>query len=472
MLDIEKIKKEYEEHGADFLNFQKEVFVFLEKIKAERESVIDILEVTDRPDHGIKSIDSISSNIKNGKYEKANNIFDIKDIAGVRITCHCESDRLMLYNILRGELRKEFANVDDEEKSGPYYANHFNVTRGSENSKVPSPVYCEIQVRTVTGNAWAVQDHKYVYKDADKEGDSAVVTKAIANVMNALEQLWDFLKEKNGSKDIEIKVSDVGKVNELVEAEKNKVEAKIISDLGINEKQDDETWMNTSEGEAIDKFKSTKYKAFMEIRSLIVDGDYNYSEDQLVEAADGAQIKTFGWPIGIMRRGHPEFGPKPKNGGIVLNLFGEEPKYFDYWAIRKNSAFYLLKSIFEDERSENTIYFNTRIVRITETLLYLSKLYSALGVNNNDKINITITHGGLKGRILSAVGNRRIFERTPSEEDVVSTTIETTISDINTNLVDNVVLFTEPLFVKFDFFKIGRDVLEDIVNRFLKGEVS
>lgn len=467
-MDIEQLKKDYNISRDHFLSFQEEVLLFLSKIKLQRESVVDILEVTSRPENDIKKIESIIKNITvKNKYEGRKSLFEIKDIAGVRITCHCESDRSRLFDILEGELKQTFGEVEMNPKNGPYYAHHFNVSKEIVIDGIKRKIYCEIQVRTVMGNAWAVQDHKYVFKNKNKEGEPVIVTKAIADVINGLEGLWDMLKERNKTEgDYNIKKEKAPSYKKFESL------AKQVRKIVDEAKKDKETWLFDMQKEAFLRFNKTKHSTFMEIKLLLIDHKIPFSNKNLLDAANKSQIHTFGWPIGVMSIGHEQYGPKPKDGGIVMSPDTDKDDYFDFWALRQDGTFYLLKSLFEEKRASDKIFFNTRIVRITEALLYAVNLYKNLDISQDTKLRISIAHKGLKGKILSAVGNRFLHENRPAEENEVQTTVETSISDIENSLVDNVELFTKPLFEKFDFFELDRKVLEDIITRFKKGEVS
>jgi len=50
---------------------------------------------------------------------------------------------------------------------------------------------------------------------------------------------------------------------------------------------------------------------------------------------------------------------------------------YDYWTLRGERLFLLLRSLFEDERTTNTIFFDTQINWVTEALLYCKRLYTA-----------------------------------------------------------------------------------------------
>ncbi|MCY4233915.1 MAG: hypothetical protein OXE59_09295 [Bacteroidetes bacterium] len=61
----------------------------------------------------------------------------------------------------------------------------------------------------------------------------------------------------------------------------------------------------------------------------------------------------------------------------------------------RNCDFYTRKSIFEDKRNPNAIFYNTRIVHNTELLLYALRLYERLGVDPTSTFVIKLSYGGL-----------------------------------------------------------------------------
>lgn len=235
----------------------------------------------------------------------------------------------------------------------------------------------------------------------------------------------------------------------------------------------DDEWISKHREAALSGLKKSGKSGFMEIRMTIPDSKLNIAQGELLRVADQAQMHTFGWPLGVVI-GKEEYRPKPKTDGIVAEINIEDGigSSFDYWTIRRDGTFYLLKSLFEDRRKPDHIFFDTRIVRITETLLYSARLYSGFNVLPDSSILIGIRHGGLKGRILSASGNRFPDLLRKSDENEVYTEIETTFEKIESDLVDLVQRFTQPLFVMFNFFELDRKVLEEIVNDFVAGKVT
>jgi hypothetical protein len=209
----------------------------------------------------------------------------------------------------------------------------------------------------------------------------------------------------------------------------------------------------------------------------LLDQKLSASQAELMQVADMAQIHTFGWPIGVVLHNRDEFRPKPKADGIVAEINAEDrstvgARKYDYWTIRKDGSFYLLKSLFEDTRDPNSIFFNTRIVRITEALLYAVRLYTGLKVQPDSHLVIGFRHSGLKGRNISATPNRALGIHGKAIEDEIYTEVDTAIERIEPDLVNLVQGITTPLFVLFDFFQIDKSILEEIVNNFVDGRVT
>ncbi len=142
------------------------------------------------------------------------------------------------------------------------------------------------------------------------------------------------------------------------------------------------------------------------------------SQVELLNAVRKAEIRTFGWPMGILLESRDEYRPRPvTDGGIVAEIaiadksLSGAPSY-DYWAARNNGDFYLLQSLFEDERTTDAVFFDTRIVRVTEAILFIAGLYTHLGVPSEARATLRVAHLGLQNRTLrSAGGNRQVWPR-------------------------------------------------------------
>jgi hypothetical protein len=211
---------------------------------------------------------------------------------------------------------------------------------------------------------------------------------------------------------------------------------------------------------------------FMEVRAALHAPKISTTPSALNDAAKNSQIRTFGWPIAV----HMDvegYRPRPRVDGIAAEIKPDSRESYDYWAIRRNGDFYFVGSLFEDKRRPGELFFNTRIVRVTEALLYLARLYPQLGVDRSQLLTVAVRHGGLDGRVLTASSSNRSLHRIlTSAESEIDIEITATLDEIEAELVQKVKELVAPLFQLFDFFELNDSVYEDIVNRFVKGEVT
>lgn len=232
----------------------------------------------------------------------------------------------------------------------------------------------------------------------------------------------------------------------------------------------DNEWIQKHREIAKTGLLKSELKGSMEIRFALTPPKLNKPQRELDEVARASEIYTFGWPIGVYLNGVPEEMPHPTTEGIVAEIKTES---YDYWTISKKGDFYSLISLFEDRKGNpEYLYFNTRILRITECLLYCAKLYSNFKVEIDRKVFFSIRHSGLKDRVLVDGNSPRILRRAyKSIENEIETSIDFKLNQIESNLVDLVKKITEPLFTLFDFFQLADSSYEKIVNGFVTGQI-
>jgi len=236
-------------------------------------------------------------------------------------------------------------------------------------------------------------------------------------------------------------------------------------------------WLSNHQAQASKGLKSLGIQAHMEVQAKPLSVGLDFKKIDLKNAARESTIPTFGWPIGVFLGNREEYAPKIDLDGIHAEIPIKKHQLdgsstYDYWAIHTSGAFYLLKSLFEDTRDPEQIFFNTRIVRITEVFMYLKNLYGRFDVPVNSEVEITIKHSGLEGRVLgSSSPNRLLLRSYKTNTDEVPVTIQTSLTEIDSNIVDLVEKFTKPLFEQFDAFEPNRQVLEEIVVSYLNGKV-
>jgi len=237
-----------------------------------------------------------------------------------------------------------------------------------------------------------------------------------------------------------------------------------------------EAWFEEQRSAGDQGIQALGLTGMMELRFAVHD-PLSKSQLVLLNAMQRSQISTFGWPIGVVIDTRDEFKPRPVRDGIRAELSIPNDqlmgrKSYDYWALRKNGDFFLLQSLFEDMRAQDTIFFNTRIVRVTESLMFASNLYTHLGVSHEERISIRVTHRGLAGRTLTAIGNRFVAMPRKSIDAVSESEIVVVLGNMKQTLVEDVRKLLEPLFMLFEFQSFDESVYTDIVRRFERGESS
>jgi len=199
------------------------------------------------------------------------------------------------------------------------------------------------------------------------------------------------------------------------------------------------------------------------------------SPSELLSAASDSRIQTFGWPIGVILDGVPEYRPRPRSEGIVaeVNLGGDSrDPHYDYWALRRNGDYYLRKSLFEDQRDPTAIFFNTRIVRNTELLLYALRLYDKLGIDPSTGFELELRYGGLDGRVLRSTSNRHISGSYRCTDDQITTSYNGSLQDVEASLTEVVKQLTAPMLGLFDFFELADSIYQQIVTAYVAGRVT
>ncbi len=156
--------REYERLTSTYEKLVKEVKYTLDENLAHAE--IKVAGVSKR----VKTPESFKEKLERKQYE--NPLRDITDLAGVRVVCYYENDLQKVGAIIRSQ----FEVHEEVDKSGDlgvdkmgYHGAHFVISLGPRCS---GPRYdaiialkCEIQVRTVLQDAWALISHHLVYKN-------------------------------------------------------------------------------------------------------------------------------------------------------------------------------------------------------------------------------------------------------------------------------------------------------------------
>lgn len=154
--------------------------------KRMNESGIEYSAITGRA----KTLKSFAGKLSRKQYDYP--LKDITDLAGVRLVFLYESDRLHVEKIVESEFeiieKVDKVEQQDADQFG-YGALHYLVYLGRKSSGARyddlKGLICEIQVRTVLQDAWAIIDHHLVYKH---EKD---VPKILRRKLNSLAGLFE-----------------------------------------------------------------------------------------------------------------------------------------------------------------------------------------------------------------------------------------------------------------------------------------
>lgn len=263
------------------------------------------------------------------------------------------------------------------------------------------------------------------------------------------------------------------------EIPKSAAPGRVIGPTGADRKGEPvlgSTWFETQRQTAEKSAAALKVPGTMELRLALHD-PISKSQLELLSGVKAAEIHTFGWPIGVVVESRDDYRPRPFEDGIRAEiaisrdaLYGRES--YDYWALAKNGDFYLLQNLFEDMRDEAKIFFNTRIVRVTESLLFANGLYGKLGAPPETRLSVRVSHRGLAGRSLTSTGGRRHVWPKKCFEQNSESEIVTILGSMRDTLVADVQRILEPMFMLFEFTNFNNSVYEDIVRRFERGEAT
>lgn len=201
--------------------------------------------------------------------------------------------------------------------------------------------------------------------------------------------------------------------------------------------------------------------------------DHKWGQTELLNAAEKSMVRRTGWPMGVVL--HTEKRPKPTSGGIVADIFSDFiSTHVDYWKLSTRGDFYLARSFQEDTRRDTksepgkVLFFNTQLWRIAEAFEHAALLYRNLDLKPDEPFWIRIRYKGLKGRVLASSTPLRdlSYERTTAEDEVAWEG-EVTQDLVVARLKGYVKAVSDSLFTMFDFFKLGSEVVSEIVDEYL-----
>lgn len=232
-------------------------------------------------------------------------------------------------------------------------------------------------------------------------------------------------------------------------------------------------WVKNENDNAISNMKSAGFtEGFFKFVVQVPYGLDQIDNAALLEIARKAECHNTGWPIGVVMT-KPEYAPVSLADGIraVINT-GDE---FDYWAMNNRGHFFFIRSHQEDRshqqelvKESSRLWFDVAIWRISEIFSYTSNLCTELNLKQSNKIRLTLSYIGLKGRVLSVAKPLRLLGiYGKCMEDKYEGDLELLVADIMPKLKDHVYQIAIGLFGLFDFYKPDRAIVDSIVDEFL-----
>lgn len=258
------------------------------------------------------------------------------------------------------------------------------------------------------------------------------------------------------------------------------LEGRTLAPPPIGARSANSDWLQRHRALAKDGLEKSGKSGYMEVDHFSPNSPINRTQAELLSAAKSAVGHTYGWPIGLVLDGREDARPRPTRDGIVAVI--EYEGSFDYWALATNSDFYTLTALREDRRRPppslssdcGAICFDLQIVRVTDALLHCSNLYRALGAGAGARVDLTIRHGGLRGRTLEASSLLRQLSTSKKNvtEDAVASSVSFRLGNLEAEIVGLVKRLCDPLFVVFDFQSFSDEVYGGIVLDFIAGRIT
>lgn len=200
---------------------------------------------------------------------------------------------------------------------------------------------------------------------------------------------------------------------------------------------------------------------------------------ELLPLAERAECHNTGWPIGVTMT-KPEYKPRASEESIFASILREDG--LDYWSLHTQGHFYFRRT-FEEDRERHSegenghafLWFDIRIWRIAESLLYSSNLIREFKIKSQEPIEYHIVHNGLLRRKLTVYRS----ERVPFLDDYEGTSqrVETRLAigadSVNSHLKQYVWKIGQDLLARYDLqIPIREGSVAKITDEFLKSRVG
>lgn len=144
----------------------KELIVKFEHIIKEHKEN-DLYSPIEQVSGRVKSVPSILEKMHRKHIPMERMLYEIEDIAGIRIICQFEEDIDIVANIIKNRSDMEVKSIKDyvtHFKQSGYRSFHMIIYYNIETLEGPKRIMAEIQIRTMAMNFWATIEHSLQYK--------------------------------------------------------------------------------------------------------------------------------------------------------------------------------------------------------------------------------------------------------------------------------------------------------------------
>jgi hypothetical protein len=190
------------------------------------------------------------------------------------------------------------------------------------------------------------------------------------------------------------------------------------------------------------------------------------------------EIRLTGWHPFLHLDREP-FAPRVVDGAIETWLGLQEDNSFprhsdqcDFWRASLDGCLYMIRGYDEDSldgRAPGALFDVTLpIWRVAEPLLHVARLAREFG--EDPEIVMICRHTGLANRVLTRIeGLIRVIRERRAADDHVEFTLTASVEEIENNLAELLYSALRPLYERFDFYELPRNIVTDELARLRRG---
>lgn len=239
-------------------------------------------------------------------------------------------------------------------------------------------------------------------------------------------------------------------------------------------------WLERHRATARKGLREAGKRGFLELGFSLSPPPPRISVARLTSAAEHAVIRHAEFlPIGMVGAAGRAPRPHVAAAEIWADLDGANRGSYNFWALDSGGDFYALQSFREDKYPPERLFWDTRLRKIAEAVLYAGMLYSRLGVPRETVISIGVIHGGLLERF--PVGFQSALAHAPEAEEgaegaavdqTIPATTEVPVGRIGSGLVESDVAdivrgLSSGLFQVFEGFRLDERAADATVEQFI-----